>query len=230
MRATVAMTLSCVPRMRWIVSRWSGGAAASRRSKVSLEAIVLAEHALDGGVVPQEQRVAREVHLQPQRVLDLAGGVHPLARLVQETALAGHARDRPGGSSPPSRSGAGRSGETRRGASSAPTRGAARPSARAGRAANRPRRRRGISRPGPASLPGPDRWTRRGVSLSFGHMRRRSGDPAGCYQGGPRAVNASARSRSLTGRPSAADNPAVLAPAGRSAHRGPSLPRKGRQA
>ncbi len=59
-----------------------------------VKAIVLAEHAFDGGVVAHEQRVPREAHLKPESVLDLAGGVHPLSRLVQEAALAGHARDR----------------------------------------------------------------------------------------------------------------------------------------
>ncbi len=60
-----------------------------------LEAIVLAEHALDGGVVPEQQGVAHEVHLQAQGVLDLPGGVDPLARLIQQTALVGHGGDRP---------------------------------------------------------------------------------------------------------------------------------------
>jgi hypothetical protein len=84
------MTLSWADRMSRIVPRWSGEAVEG-----FLEAIVLAEHALDGGVVPEQQRVAHEVHLQAQGVLDLPGVVDPLARLVQETALPRHGGDRP---------------------------------------------------------------------------------------------------------------------------------------
>ena len=58
------------------------------------EAVVLAEHALDGGVVADEQRVPCEVHLQAEGLLDLPGGVDPLARLIQEPAMARHAGDR----------------------------------------------------------------------------------------------------------------------------------------
>ena len=103
MRTTVAMTLSCVLRSCWMVSRWAGGARRLEAIEGVVEAIVLAEHALDGGVVAHEQRVPREAHLKPEGVLDLAGGVHALARLVQEPALPGHARDRLRGSWLPSR-------------------------------------------------------------------------------------------------------------------------------
>ena len=50
----------------------------------------LAENTLDRGIVAHEQRVPRRAHLEPEGVLDLAGGVHPLAGLIEEPAVAGH--------------------------------------------------------------------------------------------------------------------------------------------
>jgi hypothetical protein len=79
------------PLDRLALSGWSRSLQAGERV---LEAVLLAEDALDGGVVPKKQRIPREVHLQAQGLLDLAGGVDPLAGLVQEPALPGHAHDR----------------------------------------------------------------------------------------------------------------------------------------
>ena len=58
------------------------------------EPLLIVEDARERGLVPQDQSVPDDAHLNADCLLDPAGGVDPLSGLIQEPAVPGHARDR----------------------------------------------------------------------------------------------------------------------------------------
>jgi len=71
----------------------AGRACSLQKTERGVEAILLTKDAVDGGIVPEEERIPRRVHLRAHGVLDLPGGIDPIARLIEEPAVTGYVRD-----------------------------------------------------------------------------------------------------------------------------------------